>query len=267
MSALAQDVAGVDWYHTIDLPGDIVTPGHLDNRPSLARMPLPASLHGKRCLDIGTWDGFWAFEMERRGAAEVVALDVDDSRRWDWPGSAPHQKIELFRARKHGRTSFEIAHGALGSSVHRIDASVYDLSPAEFGEFDFVFMGSLLLHLQDPGRALTAIRSVTRGEFLSNDTISLLLSILRPRTPTAELYALDEPRWWTPNVAGLKRLVRSGGFDIVSSGRPYFVPWGDGYQAPGLRLRQLAAHNVTHMLGHLTRLGVPHMWILARPTR
>ena len=46
----------------------------------------PQSLRGKRCLDVGTYDGFWAFEMERRGAAEVVAVDVLDHARWDWPG-------------------------------------------------------------------------------------------------------------------------------------------------------------------------------------
>ena len=37
---------------------------------------LPESLAGVRALDIGTFDGFWAFEMERRGA-EVVAIDIE----------------------------------------------------------------------------------------------------------------------------------------------------------------------------------------------
>lgn len=32
---------------------------------------------GMCALNVGTWDGFWAFEMERRGA-EVVALNLDD---------------------------------------------------------------------------------------------------------------------------------------------------------------------------------------------
>ncbi len=37
-----------------------------------------------RVLDVGTWDGFWAFEMERRGA-DVVALDVEHESEYDWP--------------------------------------------------------------------------------------------------------------------------------------------------------------------------------------
>ena len=40
------------------------------------RFGLPASLAGKTALDVGTADGFWAFEMERRGAARVVAIDL-----------------------------------------------------------------------------------------------------------------------------------------------------------------------------------------------
>src|SRR5437016_1983956 len=41
-------------------------------------------MDGMRALDVGTWDGFWAFEMERRGA-DVLALDLDDPQDLDWP--------------------------------------------------------------------------------------------------------------------------------------------------------------------------------------
>ena len=70
------------WYHTIDLAPGVVTPGWFDLRPVVERMPWP-SVAGKRCLDVGTYDGFLAFEMERRGAAEVVAVDLDDHDQWD----------------------------------------------------------------------------------------------------------------------------------------------------------------------------------------
>jgi 2-polyprenyl-3-methyl-5-hydroxy-6-metoxy-1,4-benzoquinol methylase len=76
---LAAEVARARWYHGMELPGGIVTPGDYDLPDTARRIPLPASLAGKRCLDVGTRDGFWAFEMERRGAAEVVGIDVDES--------------------------------------------------------------------------------------------------------------------------------------------------------------------------------------------
>src|SRR5262249_19921739 len=72
------------WYHTMELEPGLVTPGWFDLRPIVDRLPWP-SLAGKRCLDIGTYDGFLAFEMERRGATEVVATDVPEHENWDWP--------------------------------------------------------------------------------------------------------------------------------------------------------------------------------------
>src|SRR6266508_3395377 len=83
-----EQVAAVPWYHTIELPGSITTPGEYDLRGTLARLPFPATLRGSRCLDVGTHDGFWAFEMERRGGT-VVAIDVDDPSRYDWPTPSP----------------------------------------------------------------------------------------------------------------------------------------------------------------------------------
>lgn len=61
-----------------------MTPGWFDLRPIVDRMPWP-DVRGKRCLDVGTWDGFLAFELERRGAAEVVATDIESHEDWDWP--------------------------------------------------------------------------------------------------------------------------------------------------------------------------------------
>jgi tRNA (mo5U34)-methyltransferase len=75
------------WYHTIDVAPGVTTAGWFDLRHSLDFVPFP-DVAGKRCLDIGTFDGFYAFEMERRGAAEVVAIDVEDHELWDWPPDA-----------------------------------------------------------------------------------------------------------------------------------------------------------------------------------
>src|SRR5438067_4479740 len=67
-SDLALEVADIAWYHTIELPGGVITPGEYDTRVAARKVGLPADLDGNRCLDVGTHDGFWAFEMERRGA-------------------------------------------------------------------------------------------------------------------------------------------------------------------------------------------------------
>ena len=83
--ALLSDVARYGWYHTLELGEGVVTPGMFDHRQAVDRYMIPADLTGMRCLDVGTMDGFWAFEMERRGASEVIAADLGAVDDLDWP--------------------------------------------------------------------------------------------------------------------------------------------------------------------------------------
>src|SRR5947207_5511933 len=72
---LRQKAAGLVWQEVVELTRTVVTPGARDYRAVRAICRLPASLAGLRCLDAARRDGFWAFELEARGAAEVVALE------------------------------------------------------------------------------------------------------------------------------------------------------------------------------------------------
>ena len=57
------------WFHSIDVGSGVVTRGHKTAeqlRREWDQMQLP-DLRGKTVLDINTWDGFFAFESERRG--------------------------------------------------------------------------------------------------------------------------------------------------------------------------------------------------------
>ena len=69
----AQVRAFPHWYHRIELPHGVVTPG--GHPHSAAAYRVPDRLDGKRVLDVGAWDGFWTFEALKRGAAEAVAID------------------------------------------------------------------------------------------------------------------------------------------------------------------------------------------------
>src|SRR5437762_14307411 len=64
------------WYHTIELGNGLISRGIYDHRSVVGYYGFPDSLHGKTCLDVATANGFFAFEMERRGAARVVAIDA-----------------------------------------------------------------------------------------------------------------------------------------------------------------------------------------------
>ena len=268
---LAARAAKLSWYHTLELAPGVVTEGFFDTRPTVARVPLPADLTGKRCLDVGTWDGFWAFEMERRGAAAVTAIDIEDPERWDWPpqarfAEANAARLGYLRSFKSGAASFALAREALGSAVERRDCSVYDLDPAVHGTFDVVFMGSLLLHLRDPVRALDRVRGVCGGEAVFAEAVELFSTLARPRTATARLDGLDQSWWWQPNAAGFRRMVRSAGFEICEQTGLYFLPTGAAHPRPPLRAawRELGTAGGREKI--VTRVkGIPHTAVRARP--
>lgn len=253
-----------DWYHTIELAPGIVTPGWFDHRPIVSQLPLPGSLVGKRCLDVGTFDGFWAFEMERRGADEVVALDILDPDGWDWPVNSRPDVVAAIERRKEGGRGFRVAKHALGSSVNFRELSVYKLEQALIGEFDFVYLGSLLMHLRDPVRALEHVRSVCRGRLLLVDNIYFLLSVLMPRRPVAALDGRGRPWWWKLNLACLVRVVEDAGFRIVQRPCRIYIPPGRGYPRPPFNRQLLRDQEARHFI--LTRLkGDPHAALLAEP--
>jgi SAM-dependent methyltransferase len=205
------------WYHTIELAPGVATPGWFDLRPIVETMPWP-DVRGKRCLDVGTYDGFLAFELERRGAAQVVATDISNPSRWDWPLITRERGTQAVADAAGGKTGmgFEIARGALGSSVERVESSVYDLRAEEIGTFDVVVCGSLLLHLRDPVRALEAIRGVCDGVFMSAETVQLALTLLHRRTPGGgaqrrpELPVVDPERRRAPPDDRRRRLSDRG---------------------------------------------------------
>src|SRR5947209_2256858 len=203
---LTAEIGAHEWYHTLELAPGVLTPGWFDTRPIVGRLPLPGSLAGQRCLDIGTFDGFWAFELERRGAAEVVAIDVLDPAGWDWPaGSRPDVRAQLGERKARG-AGFELAQRALASSVRRLERSVYDLDPVVDGRFGLIYLGSLLLHLRDPVGALERVRAVCDGELLVVDAIDLGLTLRQRRRALASLDGRGRPWWWKPNLAGLVRM-------------------------------------------------------------
>ena len=229
-NALQSKVDGYAWYHTLDLGEGVRTKGMFDHAPVLEHYPIPADLTGKRCLDVATMDGYWAFEMERRGAASVTALDLEDPEELDWPASlrADHDKtMDETKAER-----FALAKERLGSNVERVLMSAYDLSP-ELGTFDFVFCGDLLLHLKDPITPVENIRSVCTESAVIANVITRFR--MYEKRPLAELDGIGTFSWWTTNLAGLVRVVRAAGFAQVEPGETFELPYTDGGDWKGLR--------------------------------
>jgi tRNA (mo5U34)-methyltransferase len=256
------DIDKYYWYHTIDLPHGLVTPGLYDFRATLPAFHFP-DMRGASVLDVGSATGFFAFEFERRGA-RVVSVELPSLQALDrFPGQSAEQAIakigqmiapksvagldgyvkpytveELYFYLLKG--PFEFCHRLLGSKVERCYASVYDLSPGLLGVsgFDYVFMGDILVHTLNPLQALAAVAPLCRK--------ALILCQLMPEVSDgkpAMLYvggdepASDEVSWWWPNQACLVQLLKKLGFRDVrvagtNSGR--LRPSGFAFERPVL---------------------------------
>jgi SAM-dependent methyltransferase len=218
------------WYHTIELgPGEL-TPGQVDLRALPAKL-FPADLRGRRALDAGTFDGFWAFALEERGA-EVVAIDVEQVDDAQWPPIRRERlRAEAAALGLELGQGFRTAAAALESEVSRVVCDVTELDSDRIGgPVDLAFCGALLLHLRDPVGALERLHGVLKpgGSLIVLEPVAIRESLLSPRTPIARFEPLSTTfNWWRPNLAALRGWLRTAGFASVERRgfhRPPSVP-------------------------------------------
>ena len=189
------------WWHSFELPDGtridgVNTVEGLQHR--ISRFPIPEDLHGKRVLDIGAWDGWFSFEMERRGA-EVMAVD-----NWDNP-------------------RFHQVHALLQSRVDYRQLDMYELAPERIGRFDIVLFMGVLYHLKHPLLALERVCALTT-EMAAVDSFILREHHLPDQEvdtqPVMAFYENDEfagqtDNWVAPSQACLLAFCRTAGFARV----------------------------------------------------
>ena len=140
------------WFHTFALnrAEGIYTPGAArDHRYRVCA--LPEDFAGMSVLDVGCFDGFYAFLAERRGAERVVAVDNEQYRRW----VASRWGVEL-----EGGEGFRAVHRLLGSAVEyrRMDAFALDQLEERF---DLVYCFGILHRVENPLGLLRVLRGRT----------------------------------------------------------------------------------------------------------
>lgn len=206
------------WHSPHDFGNGIVTKNASAFRRFARRLKLfqlPSDLSGKRVLDVGTWDGYFAFELESRGA-EVVAIDI-----WDGEdGGSAFKQFQLVHQIKKSKVVF-----------HRMD--VHAVSAEVLGEFDVVLCAGVLYHCRHPLLALESLRSVTKG-LLILETVSLIPGA-HGGSPMILFFPGDDEavasnRSWGPCAAAtlswIKEALLSAGYDRVEHKyRPSMALW------------------------------------------
>ena len=182
------------WWHSFELPDGSRIEGVSDleaQKRRIAQFPIPGDLTGKRVLDVGAWDGWFSFEMERRGA-EVVAID-----RWENP--------RFYEIRR-----------MLGSKVDYRELDVHELHPDKVGRFDIVLFMGVLYHVKHPLLALERVCSV------ATDMVAVESFVWREEgeRKALQFFEYDEfggqfDNWFAPTVNCLTALCRTAGFARV----------------------------------------------------
>jgi tRNA (mo5U34)-methyltransferase len=227
------------WFHSLDLGDAEPTRGakSVETLQTQTRhLSLPARLDGKRVLDIGSWDGYFSFEMERRGAASVTALDhyawAVDHRRYQAyyleataagePIRPPDETPEAWDPENlPGRAGFDLARTALKSRVEPVVGDFMAMDLAPLGQFDLVLFLGVLYHLKDPFLALRRLRQVTRRRGLAiieTAVVAIPGWVADPLWVFFEGAELnqDASNWWAPTIGGLTAMCRAAGFANTS---------------------------------------------------
>jgi tRNA (mo5U34)-methyltransferase len=194
----------VHWFHSLDLGNGLFTSGFatqesLEKR--LRSLQIPDDLTGMTFLDIGSWDGYYAFEAEARGASRVMATDF-----FCWVGAG--------WGRKDG---FLLAREILGSKVEDKNIEVQDISPATVGMWDIVLFSGIFYHLRDPIPAMQAAASVASKcmiveTHIDQDDMSQPMMRYVPRD---RIIGNETSNWWRPNSAMILMLLKELGFNRV----------------------------------------------------
>jgi tRNA (mo5U34)-methyltransferase len=206
-----------DWFHNLNLAGIQTAPHHyLGDYPTVKwkkfAHAIPTDLSGKTVLDIGCNAGFYSFEMKRRGAKRVVA--IDDAQNYLAQG--------------------QLAAGVLGLDIEFAQLSVYDLGRLQ-EKFDLVLFLGVFYHLRYPLLALDIIHEHVAKDLLVFQSLQRGSPEILPLQPDYNFwerevfeqpgfplmyfietrYAGDVTNWWIPNSACSMALLRSAGFTII----------------------------------------------------
>jgi tRNA (mo5U34)-methyltransferase len=219
----------LQWYHTIDLGNGVVTRG---NGVQLTGPEILPDVNGRSVLDIGTWDGRFAFLAEQGGAGRVVALDhyawgVDFVARGAYwaecieKGTLPDQtrdETDFWRPELPGRRGFEFASVALASKVEPFVADFQTVDLAELGQFDVVLYLGVLYHMKEPLTCLERVRAITK-EVAVIETEAVHLQGL-DHEALLQFHAgsslrIDFGNWYVPTIGALHNLCRAAGFSDV----------------------------------------------------
>ncbi len=192
-----------NWYQTIHILDDIITPGNFVSDRRIQLMNL-GDLSGKTVLDVGCNSGQLCFEAKKRGASRVVGIDIFEKRLEQAKTIAQIKNMDIV--------------------FKKMDI----LESINLEQFDFVFCISVLTEIPNLISSLLTLKKITK-EILF---LELIIAPLRnlPRTISKAkkvrkiegrcyLRKVKGGRWsLLPNIQFIKSLIGDK-FSIKNMGK------------------------------------------------
>jgi tRNA (mo5U34)-methyltransferase len=198
------------WFHTfsLDHSDELYTPGVA--RDHRYRIPaLPEDFSAMSVLDVGTFDGFYAFLAEARGAQRVVAVDNEQYRAW----VKSRWGVEL-----EGGEGFTAIRELLRSKVEYQRLDAFDLAQLE-ETFDLIFCFGILHRVDNPMGLLKVLRRrLSAGGMVLLETYGSAERTLEASAAihvceAGEVYGRDDYVYWGFTAKGLHRLAHHAGYE------------------------------------------------------
>ncbi len=195
--------AGIKFYHANFLLPDgsrtAFTENGVDSEPWRQFCCLDQiDYKNKSVLDVGCWDGAWAFQAERLGATRVVGLDDVSRRMWGI----------------NDNSAWEALHKVYNSKATYVHGQVQNL-PFDAQSFDIVLCLGLLYHLTDPLTGLNECFRVAKEyvvvETHADNSASPTLTLLAPR----EANPHDPTNVYRLSSGWVKKVAQMNGFELV----------------------------------------------------
>jgi tRNA (mo5U34)-methyltransferase len=195
------------WYHSIDFGEGVFSKGRksISGHQREKNQWFPSDFFkDKRILDVGTWDGYYAFYAEQCGASEVIAVD-----KFVWESRNGRSKL-----------GFDIAKKILNSKVIDYILDIKDMAPEILGTFDSIIFAGVFYHLKNPFQALEILdrllnpngRIMLETTIRNNDIDKPILEF-HPKKSLNN----DPTNFWSPNKLCLQLIFEEIGNYTIES--------------------------------------------------
>lgn len=216
-----KEIESLFWWHRIELEPGYVTPGvcpHGTGTDIETRFGLLKRLDGLSVLDVGTFDGLFAFECEKRGAESVMAIDI-------------YQRCAGQLNDVDSNKPFQLAKKILNSNVQFKFTSLEDFERFEnpfiynYSTFDLILYYGVMYHIENPLGAVKKLMSLINpgGTILLETTISTKSDL--PIMEYRPGFENDPTNTWYPTKECVKLMFMENGAKSVD------VVYSDPYRA------------------------------------